>query len=190
MKTIEELGAEVNDARQRYLLVVRQFTPRQAEFKPDEATWSVVENTEHIARAEHSGVAGMWRAIEGVESGAPLWQGAAVHHGKAIEQIVAETWKEKEQVPAIAAPTWGGSLAFWTSMLEANEHVLSALLARMRGHDIDAIHYPHPISGPLSMRQRLEFLRFHLDRHRMQVAALQRSGQFPVHELTESAGVG
>jgi hypothetical protein len=72
-----------------------------------------------------------------------------------------------------------GPLAFWIMMLRANQGLLRALGQAREGHALDAIHYPHPISGPLDMRQRLEFLRFHLDRHRKQIEAIRFHPGFP-----------
>jgi len=38
---------------------------------------------------------------------------------------------------------------------------------------------PHLCSGPLDARQRLEFLHFHLDRHRAQIDALMKVPDLP-----------
>jgi hypothetical protein len=179
MSELSRLIHEVEDARSRFIEAIAALTPEQAHFKPAPQIWSVVENTEHIVRAEHGGITGMWKAVEGVETGSPVWEGDPPHHGKSIEQIVAETWKEKEQVPPVAAPSWGGPLALWIAALQANEGLLRALGRALERHGLEAIHYPHPISGALDMRQRLEFLRFHLDRHRNQVEELKRHPSFP-----------
>jgi hypothetical protein len=39
--------------------------------------------------------------------------------------------------------------------------------------------YPHFLSGPLDARQRLEFLRFHIERHTAQVWRVRSSHGFP-----------
>jgi hypothetical protein len=179
MSELSRLIQEVEAARGRYIEAIAALTPQQAHYKPAPETWSAVENTEHIVRAEHGGIAAMWKAVEGLETGSRAWDGDPPHHGKSIEQIVAETWNEKEQVPPVAAPSWGGPLAFWSAALQANEGLLRALGRALDGHELEAIHYPHPISGALDMRQRLEFLRFHLDRHRNQVEELRRQSGFP-----------
>jgi hypothetical protein len=176
---VAALIEEVSIARRRFIETVQSLTPEQASYKPAPDVWSAVENTEHIVRAEHGGINGMWKAVEGAETGNPAWTGEPPHRGKSIEQIITETWQEKEQVPPVAAPTWGGPIAFWIAALQANESILGALGAALERHDLESIHFPHPISGPLDMRQRLEFLRFHLDRHRNQVAELTRHSGFP-----------
>jgi hypothetical protein len=43
----------------------------------------------------------MWKAVEGVETGDRVWTGDPPHHGKSIEQIVSETWQEKEEVEGL-----------------------------------------------------------------------------------------
>jgi hypothetical protein len=174
MTGLSDLVQQVESARRRYIGSVEALSPEEAHFKPAPDVWSAVENTEHIVRAEWGGINGMWKAVDGAETGTPAWDGEPCHRGKSIEQIVGETWQEKEQVPPVAAPTWGGPLAFWIAALQANESLLRGLAGALERHDLEAIHYPHPISGPLDMRQRLEFLRFHLDRHRNQVEELKR----------------
>lgn len=182
MSELSRLIQDVEDARSRFIASVAALTSEQAHFKPAPDVWSAVENAEHIVRAEYGGINGMWKAIEGAESGDRVWSGDPPHRGKSIEQIVAETWQEKETVPPVAAPSWGGPLAFWITALQANECLLRALGRALERHQLDALHYPHPISGPLDMRQRLEFLRFHLDRHRNQVEVLKAHPDFPARD--------
>jgi hypothetical protein len=170
---------EVNAARRSFIAVVRDLSPEQGRFQPAADVWSALDNTEHIVRAEQGGLYGMWSALDGFLNARPVWTGVAVHDGKSIEQVIAETWQEKEQVPAVAAPVWGGSLHFWIATLEANQQVLAALGRALEGVPLAAVHFPHPISGPLDLRQRLEFLRFHLDRHRQQVERLRQHPDFP-----------
>jgi uncharacterized damage-inducible protein DinB len=176
---LSDLIQDVERARRRYIDSVIELSPEQAQFTPSPSVWSAVENTEHIVRAEWGGINAMWNAAEGADTGDPAWTGDTPHRGKSIEQIVSETWRAKEQVPPVAAPTWGGALAFWIAALQANESLLQSLARTLDRHDLEGIHYPHPLSGPLDMRQRLEFLRFHLDRHRGQVEELKRHAGFP-----------
>lgn len=179
MNEIDRLVEEVAQARVRFLTAVSGLSPAQAAFKPEPARWSILEITEHIAWAEDAGVGGMWRALDGYRQGAPLWSGEPVHRGLTIEEVVSQTWQPKEQVPEIAAPRWGGSLAYWAASLRSKQAVLEELATVLSGVDLEAIIYPHPISGPLDVRQRLAFLRFHLDRHRSQIEALKSEPGYP-----------
>ncbi len=172
MKKLDQLIDEVAQARARFLDAVDGVSPEQAVFKPEPGRWSILEITEHIARAEEAGVFGMWRALDGYRRGEPIWSGDPVHRGLPIEEVVARTWQPKEQVPAIAAPRWGGAFAYWIARLRSEQVVLEELAQALSGVVLEEVIYPHPLSGPLDVRQRLEFLRFHLDRHRAQVEAL------------------
>ncbi len=43
----------------------------------------------------------------------------------------------------------------------------------------EQIIYPHIISGPLNVYQRMEFLRFHLERHQRQIENIKGHAGFP-----------
>ena len=166
------LLSEVADARARYLDLVSNLTDAQSRYKPSADVWSAIDNTEHLFWAEQGGIWGMWRALQAHRDGAPFWTGEHTNRGKSIEEIVAETWQPKEKVPVIAAPRMGGSGAFWIASLESLQQPLEALSREIREDELDGVIHPHPISGPLDIRQRFSFLRFHIDRHRGQVERL------------------
>jgi hypothetical protein len=172
---------ETEIARREFIAAVRGLTPEQAAFTSGPDSWCIVEITEHITRAEQSGIMGMWKALAGYHQGKPVWEGENVNAGFSIEEVVRRTWKEKEIVPEIAKPQWGGPIELWIANLQANAQVLKTLGENFKGLDLNEIIYPHPISGPLTIRQRFEFLRFHLHRHWRQVENVKRHLLFPSH---------
>lgn len=89
-----------------------------------------------------------------------------------IEQIIDLTWQPKEVVPEIAAPRLGGPLSFWTASFNSLQRVLDSFGQDLQEDELRMQAQPHPISGALDFHQRLEFLRFHIDRHREQVAQI------------------
>lgn len=179
MEEVDRLIKDVAQARERFLALVSGLSPEQAAFKPEPVQWSILEITEHMVRAEEAGVSGIWRALDGYRQGELVWSGDPVHKGLPIEEVVSRTWQPKEQVPEIAAPRWGGSLSYWVVSLRSKQLVLEELAKSLSGVASEVVVYPHPISGPLDVRQRLEFLRFHLDRHRGQVKALKGEPEYP-----------
>lgn len=173
MNIVQRLIEETEHARESFLASIRKLSPDFCIVKPEPEVWSVLEITEHIARAEQSGVMGMWKALDGFRKNEPVWTGEMIHQGLSIEEVVQKTWEAKEKVPEIAAPRWGGSLDYWIATLRSQKYVLQDLGQALTGINIEEVIYPHPISGPLNLRQRLEFLRFHLYRHRDQVERLK-----------------
>jgi hypothetical protein len=121
----------------------------------------------------------MWIAVEEYKNNPVPWTERPIHHSLSVEAIIAKTWQPKEKVPDIAKPTWGGTLAFWVASLKANQDVLEELGQTLIGQDLEQIIYPHPISGPMNMVQRLEFLRFHLERHQLQIENIKNHADFP-----------
>lgn len=179
MPSIDALVADVERARRDYLAPLRTLSPAQGEWRPTPETWSAADNTEHLLRAEQAGVSMIWSAADGLRRGRPVWQGETVHRGKSIEDIVAATWAARETAPESARPQWGGPLDYWVAALDAQSPLLARLTDKLAGLDLEQVVHPHPISGPLDAIQRLQFLRFHLDRHREQVAKLLAHPEFP-----------
>jgi hypothetical protein len=173
MKTeLNTLIQEVATARKRYLAEINKLTQQQAEWKPSPEVWNVVEITEHLFWAEQGGIFGMWKIIQAHKEGKIGWTGGAIHSGLSVEEIIEKTWKEKEIVPAVAAPRLGGTIAFWSASLHSLQGILEKLGEEMNDDSLEIMTHPHPISGALNVRQRLEFLRFHIDRHLNQVLRL------------------
>ena len=176
-KDISALVADAFAARERFIALIGPVDHEQASFRPDAGAWSITDNAEHLTLAERTGTVGMWKALDGIRRGAPIWEGSPVHRGRHIEEIIELTWQEREQVPPVAAPSWGGPLSYWIAALRSGQLPLEALareleVAQGDGVDLATVICPHPISGPLDVWQRLEFLRFHIDRHTEQVRSL------------------
>jgi hypothetical protein len=179
MQVLHKLLQSVAGAREQFILSASGLTTEQSQFKSSSEVWSVVDNVEHMVWAEMGGINGMWKTLEGIKNNKPLWQGDAIHHGLPIEKIIEITWKEKEQVPEIAKPRWGGPVEYWIAALKNCQPLLELLCRQMDGFDPEKIIYPHIISGPLNVIQRLEFLRFHLNRHQLQMENIKLHPDFP-----------
>ncbi len=186
MVRLDALYAKVNLARTHYLATVSDLTTDQGNFRPTQDSWSISEVTEHLVHAEQGGILSIWKAAVGVRMGEPVWMGRSPNEGLSIEDVVHRTWRPRELVPESAAPQMGGPLGFWTISLSSCQVLLPSLTAALEGLDLSVVIYPHPISGPLDVRQRLEFLRFHLDRHRGQVETIKLSPAFPGDTLPHS----
>ena len=169
----------VEKARLSFLTAASNLSYQQTEFKPDTNSWSIKEVVEHIYWAEKVGILGMWKALTAYKNGTPLWEGENVNAGLSIEEVVANTWQVKEIVPQIAAPKWGGPVDFWLAGLKACTQELTALHKALDGMNPSEIIFPHPISGPLDVYQRIDFLSFHMKRHQGQIQAIKKHLDYP-----------
>jgi hypothetical protein len=179
MKSLQSLLHDVADARSNFIKTSSGLSAVQASFKPSPDAWCITENVEHMFWAEHGAINGMWKTYEAFKSGKPLYTGALTHHGLSVEEIVSRTWKEKEIVPEVAKPRLGGPIEFWNVSLQNLQLALTAFAKAVEGSDLEKIIHPHPISGPLNIIQRFEFLRFHLDRHRKQIENIKADKNYP-----------
>ena len=176
---IPALIAAATTERTRLLEAVCKLSTAQGAFKADPAEWSIAENVEHLVVAEQGSINRVWAAAEGLRHGQRAWSGEPVHSGKAIEQIVKDTWAPRQVAPDIATPRRRGPLAYWIVALQCNQPLLEALPAALAGLDPNEVITPHPISGPWSACQWLAFVRFHLDLHRQQIDDVARAPGFP-----------
>ncbi len=172
MNTIEQLIHDVAIARNEFIALLENISEQQATYKPSADAWSITDNTEHLFWAEQGGLYGMWKTLYAIRDGKTLRTYESEHKEWSIENIIAHTWKEKEQVPAIAAPRLGGTLIFWRLSLENLQLLLEAFGKELREDELRVQAHPHPISGAMDFHQRLEFLRFHIQRHRDQVISI------------------
>lgn len=179
MQEINILKLKVEEGRRQYLDTVSGFTDEQGFFKPEPQVWCTAEITEHLYHAEFGGINSMFKALNGFRTGEPVFKDEHINKGLTIEQVVEQTWQPKEKVPAGAGPRFFGTLSFWSTALQSCSLLLEKLTEQLEGVDLEQIIYPHPISGPLDARQRYEFLRFHLERHKNQVESLLSHPEFP-----------
>ena len=171
MKQVQKLVTAIDLSRNRYLKLISTLSEDQAHRKPTLDKWNAVEITEHLFWAEQGALLGMWKTLYAQRNGQHP-ELKAIHEGLTIEEVVARTWQPKEIVPAVAAPRMGGTLIFWSLSLEGLQFILNSLSNELSDDDLLILAHPHPISGVLNFRQRLEFLRFHIDRHYDQVIEL------------------
>ncbi len=168
MNTVQNLIQDVARARTSYFEKIAEVSELQARWKPETEVWSLLEITEHLFWAEQGGLLGMWKSLLGIRDGTLVRTFKSNHQDMSIEQVIALTWKTKETVPTIAAPRFGGSFAFWKASLLSLQEVLNAFGQDLQEDELRLQAQHHPISGSMDFHQRLEFLRFHIDRHRDQ----------------------
>jgi hypothetical protein len=176
---VDELVDTVEEARQHYLAATADLSANQGTFQLNAKGWSIAQITEHLVHAELGGINLIWRAAEGVLSGAPLWAGESPNRGLTIEEVVQRTWRPRETSPDSAIPRVGGPLGYWAASLRNCTGILRELKFALLRVPLEEVVYPHVLSGPLDARQRLQFLAFHLDRHRRQVAEILSHPYFP-----------
>jgi len=178
MSEVGALVGSVESARRTLLDRIAGLTEAQARFRPAEGQWNVLEVVEHLYLAELLGVSKIWAALDGVRGGRE-WSEARPNAGRPIEAVVAATWKPKEVAPPGATPHIGGPLDFWVAATRSLSPLLARLGSELESVSLEAVVFPHYLSGPLDARQRLEFLRYHIERHLGQLDGLQSSPHYP-----------
>lgn len=179
MKDLAKVIADVKRSRRRAIESVESVTLAQATFKPEGERWSLKEQIEHLVLSELRAIDLVWRAADGVRNGTPEWTGELAYQGLTIDDVIARTWKPKEKAPPETAPSGEGPLAFWIARFEGGQQLLEAAQDALDGLNPSQVIYPHYLSGPLDARQRLEFQRFHIDRHIAQIQEIKNHPDYP-----------
>lgn len=175
MNTVHKLIQEVATARIMFLDNISNISELKAQWKPDPNVWNIIEITEHLFWAEQGGIVGMWKTLHAIRNNKVERNYESNHKNMPIEQVIDLTWQPKEIVPAVAAPRIGGPLSFWKTSLNSLQEVLNEFGNDLKEEELRLQAHPHPISGALDFQQRLEFLRFHINRHNDQVAQVLAS---------------
>lgn len=172
MTTLPNLIQDVAIARAQYLEQIANITETQASWKPAPDAWNIIEITEHLFWAEQGGILGMWKTLHAIRDGHMTRTYESIHKDMPIQQIIDLTWQPKEKVPALAAPRFGGPVSFWKLSLNGLQTLLNSFGEDLKEDELRLQAHPHPISGALDFQQRIEFLGFHINRHKGQVTEL------------------
>jgi DinB superfamily len=171
MLTQTLIQAVAND-RAAYLQQISQLSDAQAQWKPNPDAWNMIEITEHLYWAEQGAIFGMWKTLNAIRAGQFERTFESNHKDMPIDEIINLTWKPKEIVPAVAAPRLGGPIGFWIAALDGLQQLLESFGNYIQDDELRLQAHPHPISGAMDFQQRLEFLSFHILRHKEQCAQL------------------
>lgn len=168
----QSLIQQVSKDRAAFLLQISQLTDAQAQWKPNPDAWNMIEITEHLYWAEQGAIFGMWKTLYAIRAGKFERTFESNHKEMPIDEIISLTWKPKEIVPAVAAPRLGGPIGFWIAALDGLQHLLESFGQYIEDDELRLQAHPHPISGAMDFQQRLEFLSFHILRHKEQCTQL------------------
>lgn len=163
-ETLSALVVDIERSRSAFLTLLRALEPNQSAAPIGDGRWSPTQYLEHLVRAEE---ATLWRMFKAVDDHRCRGEVLSSPTPEAsIEEIVDRTWGDQVDAPPLAVPQLGGPAAYWVVRMARNASLVSAFAERVREDELDRLAYPHPISGPFTMRQGLQFVRFHIDRHR------------------------
>ena len=171
---VERLLNEIKLSRARILDLISDVTHEDGASRLAEDQWNIQEIMEHLVLAERGGFDLIYTAAENFRKGTPVWSGVSENNGLSIEEIIERTWKAKEKAPPSATPQGKWSLGVWSSHFKNCDDLLLNLISILEDLPLHDVVYPHFLCGPLNAIQRLEFIRFHMDRHFVQISHLKK----------------
>lgn len=165
---------EIKVSRKRVIGLCENINTDEGSKSLANDKWSIQEIIEHLVLAERGGFDLIYTAAENFRLGKPVWSGNNENIGLSIEEIIIKTWKTKEKAPPSATPEGKWSLAVWISHFRNCDDLLMNLIPILKILPLEEVIYPHFLCGSLNAIQRLEFIRFHIDRHFEQISDLKK----------------
>ena len=165
----------LEDRRHQLLAELERCTAAQRVFQPAPDAWSLVGVAHHLVLVEQ----GTLQALSNRRRAAPMRRRLRHVAGSALVRLVFALgirvrvpFRGIEPRPDLPLP----------ELKQQWEQVRSAMAAYLDGITEEALHEPvlaHPIGGPMSIPQGLDFLVRHFDHHLRQVARTRRAPAFP-----------
>lgn len=161
-QSLNDIYAEGDAIRARFLARVAGITPEQATLRPSPEEWTPAELVEHLSIVE----TGVCRMLELMLAQAPAGDGFQPF---SLEDLAAQAGTRKFKAPERVAPTGQVSLTDAVARLQAVRTTLQALRPRIENADLTDQKMPHPAFGPINGYQWLAFVGLHEMRHAAQL---------------------
>jgi hypothetical protein len=143
----------------------------QLRFRPAADAWSSRDVVEHLVLVEE-----LVGSRVGKSTGATGWRGGMALH----IMRVASTLRARVRAPLPALlPTGDDPLPLLAVRWSQARSRLHAHLVTLDARGLDGPLVRHPVAGPLSAPQGLDFLALHITHHRRQLSRIRSSPGFP-----------
>ena len=172
---VAELYDRLEDQRAQFLGTLEDLSAEQLSFRAKPDAWNVMQVGHHVVLGEQ-GTAVSIKKHRGMRSGK-----RRLHHriGYILVWGVLKTGlRVKNPVPE-AAPDTDIDLAELREQWEKARVDLADVLSEVKERGLEYAAYKHPVGGPFSVEDALEFLVAHLDHHLRQLKRIQGNPSFP-----------
>ncbi|WP_102029009.1 DinB family protein [Salirhabdus sp. Marseille-P4669] len=150
----------ISKAREELLAAVENLSDQQLNFVVEEGTWSIMQVLEHLYLIEKSVAKGLAKEVE-------------KEHGKQTEEKpihLTPIRKKRVDAPAFSIPS--NDFVPLIAMKRKLDGSRDALLQAIAGVDEETLQsksMPHMVFGDLNLKQWVEFIGFHEQRHLEQI---------------------
>lgn len=170
-KSVEEIYAALDKARNEVVETVSSLTKEQANFRPSPEKWSAALIVEHLAKTEANLVRVVGKLLGKAEAGNAPSDGK-IYPPISFAAIAERARSERFQAPAFIAPEGASGIAESLNQLSDSRAALMEMRQRIEAVDCSKVEYPHPFFGKLNLYQWLGFIGVHELRHLAQIKNL------------------
>lgn len=174
MKTIQEYLEEMDQAKQKFLNMIGDWTAEELHFRPDGTNWNALQVMDHIILSERGTLAYMMKKTSSGWEDIPVATEENAHNsGKLDEALISPSkWKAPSVMPE---PTDNRELEdvieFWNGLRLKFTQFVTQLPSEFHERQV----FRHPYAGRLNLYQTLSFLGKHIDHHCHQVERIMET---------------
>ena len=171
---VESSLRSLEEGKAGFVEVLKAMSPEQRAFRPVAGGWTAEEIAHHVFRAEHGSVASMIKLTGRRSKSRSLRQRLL----KAMVGVVLRLGMRVKAPSKALYPETGVAFedfeAEWDEVRARLVDVIGAVEEPTR-----TAGFQHPISGPLTVAEGLDFLARHLRHHRRQLDRLLADSGYP-----------
>lgn len=171
LKSVEEIYASLEAARNKVVETVSSLSDEQANFRPSTEKWSAAEIVEHLAKTEANLVRVVGKLLGKAEAENALSDGT-LNPPVSFAAMAEKARNERFQAPAFIAPEGSANIAESLKQLSQSRVALVEMRPRIEAVDCSNVEYPHPFFGKMNLYQWLGFIGVHELRHLAQIKNL------------------
>lgn len=172
---VAELYDLLDEKKATFLGTLQGLSAEQLSFRAKPDAWNVMQVGHHVVLAEQ-GTADSIKKHRGMRSGK-----RRLHHRIGyllLWGVLKSGLRVKNPVPEVG-PDRDIDLASLVELWEQVRTELEDVLSEVKERGLQYAAYKHPVGGPFTVEDALEFLVGHLDHHLRQLERIQHHVDFP-----------
>ena len=172
MSFLEKQIESLDEARANYFELLHTFSQTEGIWKPSKDEWSAAEITEHLFWAELGISNHMWKQFSNMREGLMGPKNSSTNEGLSFDDILRLHEPYSVEAPKQTLPRIKGPLAFWMSVLGGLRSAYHRLELDITYDEAKCKAFTHQVFGELDYHQTLDFLAYHINRHKDQAQRL------------------
>jgi uncharacterized damage-inducible protein DinB len=176
-KTLLKKFNDLEHQTGKFLNIISEHSVEQQRFRPSEYEWAMIDVVEHLATSEK----GINKFFQKYKPENTTRKMKLKNHVASALMQTALYFPTKFPAPAALKPPQGDTtLEEWKVYWTNERSVFKEMLERFPKEKMPYSVFKHPRSGPMDMKNVIDFMKNHVIHHIYQLNRIKKSKGFPV----------